>query len=146
MTTQVLVLEPERDLAAALSSALGAERATVTVVADHEGALELLRSAYPPHLIVLDLDLPDGAGPELLRILKLNAESRRIPVIVLTAADDPATIDEAWDLFANCVIRKPASTDDLKRIIAVLSTFWLRLALLPRGHYAQAARSQGCPT
>ncbi len=62
-----------------------------------------------PDLILLDLSLPDMPGNEVLRRLRADPRSRDIPVIVLTASQDPGSRLAAFSAGADDVIIKPAS-------------------------------------
>ncbi|MCU0828701.1 MAG: diguanylate cyclase [Tabrizicola sp.] len=62
-----------------------------------------------PDLILLDYGLPDMSGQEVLRKLRANARTRDIPVIVLTAAQDPDVRLAAFSAGADDVIIKPAA-------------------------------------
>jgi two-component system, cell cycle response regulator len=65
-------------------------------------------SAQRPDLILLDLNLPDIPGDEVLRQLRADPRGRDIPVIALTAAQDPAAWLSAYAAGADDVIVKPA--------------------------------------
>lgn len=60
-----------------------------------------------PHLILLDLNLPDMSGLDILKAIKSNLYSQRIPVVILTTTDDQTEIDKCYELGANVYITKP---------------------------------------
>jgi DNA-binding response OmpR family regulator len=138
MTIHVLVMESEPELTAALQAALVRERAAVAVVHSCEAAIDRLRVGPAPQLIIVSLDVADG--PALLTALKRDADLRSLPVIVVTRAADTERVQEAWDRLANCVIRLPDAAEDISRVAAALSSFWLRLVMLPHFRHARAAR------
>ena len=82
---------------------------TVKVVTDGEEALECLvhKLRAVPDLVLLDLKLPRVHGLEILRRMKLDADARGIPVIILTSSDDPSDVATARQLGAIEYIRKP---------------------------------------
>lgn len=81
------------------------------MVNDGSGCLALAQGLpdQRPDLILLDLCLPDMPGQEVLRRLRADPRSRDIPVIVLTAARDPAARLAAFAAGADDVIEKPAA-------------------------------------
>ncbi len=81
------------------------------LASDGESCLEAAQSGVGsrPDLILLDLNLPDMPGHEVLRRLRADPRSRDIPVIVLTAAQDAAARLAAFAAGADDVILKPAS-------------------------------------
>ena len=60
-----------------------------------------------PFLILLDLNLPDMSGLDILRRVKADDRFRHAPVIVLTTTDDKSEIDRCYDLGCNVYITKP---------------------------------------
>ncbi len=66
------------------------------------------RSTEDELLFLLDINMPGGIdGIEVLRRLKADPETRRIPVIMLTTTDDPREVDRCYDLGCNVYITKP---------------------------------------
>lgn len=58
-------------------------------------------------LLLLDLNMPDMNGVELLQVLKQDTHLREIPVIILTSTDDQREIDECYTLGCNLYVPKP---------------------------------------
>ena len=75
-------------------------------------------------LILLDLNLPDMTGIDILQKLKGNAHTRRSPVVVLTTTDDFREIQRCYDLGANVYITKPVNYDGFANAIKQLGLFF----------------------
>ena len=75
-------------------------------------------------LILLDLNLPDMTGIDILQKLKGNAHTRRSPVVVLTTTDDSREIQRCYDLGANVYITKPVNYDGFANAIKQLGLFF----------------------
>jgi CheY-like chemotaxis protein len=80
-------------------------------------------SARRQFLILLDLNLPDMSGTEILSRIKNNPHLKRTPVIVLTTTDDVAEIQKCYDYGANVYITKPLSYDGFATAIRQLGLF-----------------------
>jgi DNA-binding response OmpR family regulator len=78
---------------------------------------------HAPCLILLDLNLPDMTGIDILARIKRDTHLRRSPVIVLTTADDQREIQLCYDLGANAYITKPLNWDDFSNAIRQLGLF-----------------------
>jgi len=74
-------------------------------------------------MILLDLNLPDMSGADILRRVKCDEALRRAPVIVLTTTDDKAEIDRCYDLGCNVYITKPLIYQNFAEAIRQLGLF-----------------------
>ncbi len=74
-------------------------------------------------VILLDLNLPDMTGVDILTRLKGDIHLRRLPTIVLTTADDQREIQLCYDLGANAYITKPVNSEDFSNAIRQLGLF-----------------------
>ena len=80
-------------------------------------------AAGGPLLILLDLNLPDMTGLDILHVLKGDERLRRAPVIVLTTTDDKIEIQRCYDLGCNVYITKPVDYDAFAVAIRQLGLF-----------------------
>jgi two-component system response regulator len=108
---------------------------------DGAEALDLLlrRGAYAgreeepaPRLVLLDLRLPKVDGIEVLREMKSNERTRRIPVVVLTTSRQDQDIRECYALGANSYIVKPMDFNNFGEAVCQLGLYWLLLNELPK--------------
>jgi CheY-like chemotaxis protein len=76
-----------------------------------------------PFLILLDLNLPDMTGVEILAAIKSHDSTRLSPVIVLTTTDDRSEVQKCYDLGANVYITKPLDYDGFCGAIRQLGLF-----------------------
>ena len=93
--------------------------------------LETRMQAGFPHLMVLDLNLPQKSGFEVLQFVKRHEMLKRIPVIVLSSSQNPEDVTKAYDLHANCYLTKPANFEAFIAVVQALEYFWIRIANLP---------------
>lgn len=96
-----------------------------------EDALFHLLHSSLPDLILLDLSLPRKSGLDLLEDIRNSEMLRRIPVIVLSGSASPVDIQRAYELHANCYIRKPNDLDEFLKMISACLQFWGRTVQLP---------------
>jgi len=81
-------------------------------------------SSHRSLLILLDLNLPDMAGVDILSRIKANPHVKRSPVIVLTTTDDAREIQKCYDLGANLYVTKPVNYEDFAHAIRQLGLFF----------------------
>ena len=97
----------------------------VDVVTDGERALDFLATVeQQPALILLDLNLPDMSGTDILARVKSDDHLKRTPVVVLTTTDDKLEIQRCYDLGANVYITKPVNYDGFANAIRQLGLFF----------------------
>jgi len=75
-------------------------------------------------LILLDLNLPDMSGIDILEKVKSNVHAKRLPVVILTTTDDEREIQRCYDLGANVYITKPVDYDGFAHAIRQLGLFF----------------------
>ncbi|PHJ57637.1 transcriptional regulator [Nostoc linckia z18] len=115
---KLLIVENDRDTAAALTTSLVAQQFTVDTVSDSRSALELAE-ATEYDLIVLDVMLPDENGIRLCR--QLRTQNQQKPILLLTRKVDPADRIAGFEAGADDSITKPYELSELlARIRALL--------------------------
>ena len=110
-------------------------------VADGEQALDFLfcRGSYAsrsnakaPKVIFLDLKIPKVGGLEVLRLIKEDPKTQRIPVVVITSSNQDPDADTAYELGANGYVVKPVGFEDFIKAISDTGLFWLHVNEAPR--------------
>ncbi len=103
----------------------------ITPFTDGTAAMEHLFGTSPgggrrvqlPVLVLLDLNLPDMSGTDILARIKSDELLRRVPVIVLTTTDDKLEIQRCYDLGCNVYITKPVEYESFAVAIRQLGLF-----------------------
>jgi CheY-like chemotaxis protein len=105
----------------------------VVVVRDGAEALaffyEATRAGHEPlpELVLLDLKLPKVDGLQVLKILRDDAHTRRLPVVVLSSSSEERDIVQSYDLGANSYVRKPVDFAEFSEAVRQLAIYWLGL-------------------
>lgn len=122
MPERILIIEDDPDIAESLRYNLEREGLQAVVAETGEKGLRLaLNAQTPPTLIVLDLMLPGMSGTELCRRLRREPETKKTPIIILTAKASEADKIAGLEFGADDYMTKPFSVKELlARIRAVL--------------------------
>jgi two-component system, response regulator len=91
------------------------------------GAYEGRSSVAVPQVILLDLDLPKVDGLEVLRRIRSDERTRRLPIIILTSSEDQQDLVEGYGLGANGYIRKPLDLAQFRAAVQQLGLYWVVL-------------------
>jgi CheY-like chemotaxis protein len=76
-----------------------------------------------PALVLLDLNLPDMSGTDILAKIKGDEKLHRVPVVILTTTDDKFEIERCYDLGCNVYITKPVNYESFADAIRQLGLF-----------------------
>ena len=82
-------------------------------------------------LVLLDLNLPDMTGIDILGKIKQNEHLKRSPVVVLTTTDDATEIQRCYDLGCNVYITKPVDYESFANAIRQLGLFFTVIQVPP---------------
>ena len=78
-----------------------------------------------PKVIYLDIKLPRFTGPEVLKKLKSHADTRSIPVVIMTSSNQQRDVVECYQLGANSYLVKPIDFHSFNTMIVNSSRYWL---------------------
>jgi two-component system, response regulator len=84
-----------------------------------------------PALMLLDLKLPKVPGLEVLRRIRRDARTRRLPVVILTTSKEEQDIAAGYDLGVNSYVRKPVDFKQFAAAVEQLGLYWLVLNEAP---------------
>jgi two-component system response regulator len=83
--------------------------------------------AAMPQVVLLDLKLPKVDGLEVLKALRADELTRRLPVVVLTSSLEEQDLIRSYNLGANSYVRKPVDFVQFIEAVRQLSLYWLIL-------------------
>jgi DNA-binding response OmpR family regulator len=122
---RILIVEPELSEIAKLKKTLFGNRFDGFTVYNQNQASLVIQS-WPPHLVMLSVDLPWKTGWEFLTTLRRDAAMSQVPIIAMSHETTGDTIQKALKIGANGFLRKPLDEQQiLKRIEMVLREFYL---------------------
>lgn len=139
MTSKVILLvednQDDEELAL-LALKKGQVANEVIVARDGEEALDYLFKRGPfadrnleslPQMVLLDLKLPKIDGLEVLKQIRENVTTRRLPVVILTSSREEEDLFRGYDLGANSYVRKPVDFNQFVEAVRQLEMYWLVL-------------------
>ena len=110
-------------------------------VKDGEEALDYLfrRGAYAaredihPRIVLLDLKMPRVDGIEVLKAVKADERTRRVPIVVMTSSQEEKDMARSYDLGANSYVVKPVDFAAVTELVRHAGFYWLAINRTPSG-------------
>lgn len=109
---RILVADDDVVLTRLLDERLRDRGFEVQIAHDALQAWQMVRRE-PPDLMLLDIKMPAGTGLAVLRRMKNNQATRGVPVVVITAAEEQALLQQILALQPGAILRKPIKITDL---------------------------------
>jgi CheY-like chemotaxis protein len=124
----ILLVEDNQDDEAITVRALRTRTtANIEVARDGQQALDYLfdDANNTPRIVLLDLNLPELDGLEVLKRIREDDRTRLTPVVILTGFNAPIDVLAAYRYGANSYVRKPIDFDQFAEVIHHLGLYWL---------------------
>lgn len=117
---KILIVDDDLTITELMKALMMMEGYEPSVVNDSTKALDVA-ATFQPDLVTMDLMMPGISGFDLCERLRQDPRFAKLPILVVSAKDDPGTKERAMHTGANDYITKPFNIDDLlKRIRALL--------------------------
>ena len=108
-------------------------------VRDGQEALDFLvrtgdyaeREDTVPRLVLLDLKMPKVDGMEVLKAVKANEKTKRIPVVVMTSSQEERDVAQTYDMGVNSYVVKPVDFNSLAELARQAGYYWLAINRTP---------------
>jgi two-component system response regulator len=91
------------------------------------GSYEGRDMSKQPTLVLLDINMPKIGGLEVLKRIRADERTRRVPVVLLTSSNEDSDINTGYDLGANSYVRKPVDFVEFTEAVRQLNLYWLLL-------------------
>lgn len=85
-----------------------------------------------PALVLLDINLPDMDGREVLKRIRADNRLRAIPTVILSTSSNPQDVEKCYEFHASGYLVKPFSLDKFEFMVRAVVDFWLKAVHLPK--------------
>jgi len=90
-----------------------------------------------PNCILLDINMPNCNGFDLLKMIKRIDQFKAIPVVMLSASEHKEDIRQSYSYGANAYMVKPMVYNSLRQDIHTISQYWIEVSRTPEGHWSE---------
>ena len=113
----VWIVDDDDEMSHAVKLMLQLIEWSVTIFRDARSAAGQLLAGGRPDLMVLDINMPEVSGIDLLEFLRMRDEFRQIPIVMLSSETTDMQVDEAMKLGADAFVFKPVTLEELEGAI-----------------------------
>ncbi|HVF24288.1 MAG TPA: response regulator [Anaerolineales bacterium] len=115
----VWVIDPDEEMNRAVGLMLKLLGCEVAAFYNVRAAAQTLLVGIRPDLIILDINIPEVSGLDMVEFLRRRPESKNIPIVVLSSEAADTIVDKALELGADSYIRKPVTLQELEKAMTV---------------------------
>ncbi len=80
-----------------------------------------------PRLVLMDLKLPKLTGIEVLRAIRTNDHTRKLPVVIMTSSSEETDVNVCYELGVNSYVVKPLDFQSFQEIVRQLASYWMTI-------------------
>ncbi len=114
---KVWIVDDDEEMTRAVQLMLQLIDCEATGYLNARAATRALLAGKRPDLMILDINMPEVSGLDLLEFLRRRAEWKNLPVIMLSTEAADVTVDKAMKLGANGYVMKPVTIEELERAV-----------------------------
>lgn len=115
---KVWIVDDDEEMAAAVSLMLKLLDCESTHYTGPRPAAQALLAGGKPDLIILDINMPEVTGLDMLEFLRRRPEWKNLPVIMLSSEAADVTVDRAMQIGADGYVMKPVMLEELEKVMA----------------------------
>lgn len=114
----VWIIDDDEEMSHAIGLMLNLLEFDTTSFLNVRSAVQRLLAGKVPDLIILDINLPEVSGLDMLEFLRRRPEWKGLPIVVLSSEAADAVVDKALELGADSYVMKPATIEELEKAMA----------------------------
>ena len=115
---QTWIVDDDDDMNQAIGLMLKMLDCEVMAFRSARSTVQSLLTGKRPDLLILDINMPDVSGMDLLEFLRRRKEWKDLPIIMLSSDASDSTIDKAMRMGADAYVIKPATIEELEKAMA----------------------------
>jgi two-component system KDP operon response regulator KdpE len=112
---QVWVVDDDEEMNRAVGLMLNLLDCEVTAFHNARSAAQKLLTGRVPQLLILDINMPEISGLDLLEFLRRRTEWKELPIVILSSESADSTVDKALQLGADAYVMKPVTLEELEK-------------------------------
>lgn len=116
--TQVWVVDDDEEMLHAVGLMLKLLECEVTAFHNVRAAAQKILTGEKPDLFVLDINMPEVTGLDMVEFLRRRPEAKNLPIVMLSSEATDIMVDQALELGADSYVMKPVTVEELEKAMA----------------------------
>jgi len=114
----IWVVDDDEEMSRAVGLMLKLLDCKVTTYFSVRSAAQSLATGKKPDLLILDLNMPEISGLDMIEFLRRRPDSKHLPIVMLSSEAAESVVDEALALGADSYVMKPVTIEELEKAMA----------------------------
>ncbi|HVN16522.1 MAG TPA: response regulator [Anaerolineales bacterium] len=114
---QVWIVDDDEEMIQAVSLMLKLMDCQITSYFNARAAAEALLAGGKPNLLILDINMPEVTGLDMLEFVRRRNQWQHLPVIMLSSEATDVMVDKALEIGADGYVTKPVTIEELERVM-----------------------------
>ncbi|MBK9927242.1 MAG: response regulator [Anaerolineales bacterium] len=123
----IWTVDDDEEMSRAIGLMLKLLDCEVTSFNNVRSAAQLFASGRRPDLLLLDINMPEVTGLDMVEFLRRRADTRNLPIVMLSSEAADTMVDRAMELGADSYVMKPVTVEELEK--AMSTAFYKHLNL-----------------
>lgn len=125
----IWIVDDDEEMSRAVGLMLGLLDCHVTTFHNVRGAAQKFVAGKKPELLILDINMPEVSGLDMVEFLRRRADTKELPIIILSSETADLIVDKALELGADTYVMKPVTVEELEKAMA--TAFYKHLEMRP---------------
>lgn len=114
---EIWIVDDDEEMARAVGLMLKLLDCQATAFLSARSAVQTLLTGQRPDLMVVDMNMPEVSGLDLIEFLRRRPEWKELPVVMLSSETADTTVEKALEMGADTYIKKPVTIEELERAV-----------------------------
>ena len=124
---EIWIVDDDEEMSRAIGLMLKLLECKVTMFFNVRSAAQNFASGKKPDLIILDLNMPEISGMDMIEFLRRRPDTKNLPIVMLSSEAADAVVDKALEFGADSYVMKPVTIEELEKAMA--TAFYKHLKL-----------------
>jgi len=116
---EIWTVDDDEEMSHAIGLMLNLLECEVTTFHNVRSAAQLFASGRRPDLLILDINMPEVTGLDMVEFLRRRPDTKDLPIVMLSSEAGDTMVDKAMELGADSYVMKPVTIEELEKAMSL---------------------------